>query len=469
MNFTQFLFILNARKWIILGVLLLSVVLTAAVSMWLPKEYTATTTMIIDSKSKDPFTGQLMPSQMFPGYMATQIEIIKSSQVASRVVRDLNLAQNSATHQQFMEATQGQGSIEQWLGEALLQKISAEPSREASIITIGFSGADPRFAAIVANAFAKAYIETNLDLRVAPAKQTAIWFDQQISQLRTNLENAQQKLSAYQRKQGLVESEERLDVETRRLADLAGQMVAAQSSSFDASSRTRDSRSLPEVINNPVVQSLKAQVAQGEGKLAELSKRVGMNHPEFLRVQAEVNSYKARLATELNTATRGVGATAGAARERLSELSAAFERQKARVLALKQQREEATLLARDLENAQRIYDAALQRYGQSRMEAQSTQTDIAVLNAATPPTQASKPRVFFNLLLAVFFGTLIGVGLGFFVELLDRRVRSGQDIVSALEIPVLAEVSRKGSVLDMLRRLFQGLPRWSVLHFRTAR
>ncbi len=455
MNFTQFLLILNARKWIILGVLLLTVAVTAAVSLLLPKEYTATATLIIDSKSKDPFTGQLLPSQMFPGYMATQIDVIKSSQVANKVVSGLKLTDSPGTREQFIAATQGEGSIEQWLGDLLLQKLNVEPSRESSIISIGFTGSDPRFAAIVANAFAKSYIETSLDLRLAPARQTAAWFDQQITQLRQNLDQAQQKLTAYQREKGIVESEERLDVETRRMADLAGQMVAAQSASFDASSRTRDSASLPEVINNPVVQNLKAQVAQGEGKLAELANRVGANHPDFIRLQAEVSSYRAKLAHELGTATRGVGATAGAARQRFGELSGAFERQKAKVLALKQQREEAALLARDLENAQRIYDSALQRYGQSRMEAQSTQTDIAVLNPAVAPTQPSKPRVILNVLLSLFLGTLLGVGVGFLVELLDRRVRSGRDIAAGLEIPVLAEVTKNSRVLEALRRLFR--------------
>jgi uncharacterized protein involved in exopolysaccharide biosynthesis len=186
-----------------------------------------------------------------------------------------------------------------------------------------------------------------------------------------------------------------------------------------------------------------------------MAKRIGVNHPEFLRLQAAVNANKAQLATEISTATRGVGATAGVARQRYNELSAAFEQQKAKVLALKQQREEASLLVRDLENAQRIYDGALQRYGQSNLEAQSTQTDISVLNPAVVPTQASKPRVLFNVLLAVFFGTLLGVGIGFLVELLDRRVRSGQDIASVLEIPVLAEVARKGRWLEMLRRMIR--------------
>ncbi|MEW6591138.1 MAG: chain length determinant protein EpsF [Pseudomonadota bacterium] len=453
MNLTQFLLILNARKWIILGVLALTVAVTTAVSLLLPKEYTATTTLIVDSKSKDPLTGQLLPSQLFPGYMATQIDVIKSAQVAQRVVRELKLADNPAVRQQFMEATKGKGTVEQWLAGVLLRKLEAEPSRESSIISVSFSGADPQFSAALANAFAKAYIETSLDLRLAPARQTAAWFDQQIVQLRQKVDEAQQKLTAYQREKGIVESEERLDVETRRMADLAGQMVAAQSVAYDATSRSGQSANLPEVNNSPVVQNLKVQIAQGEGKLAELGKRVGVNHPDYQRLLAEVASYKVQLAVELSTATRGVGATAGAARQRVSELSAAFERQKTRVLELKQQREEATLLARDLENAQRVYDSALQRYGQTRMEAQSTQTDIAVLNPAVPPTDPSKPRVILNILMSLFLGTLLGVGVGFMLELVDRRVRSGQDIVAALGIPVLAEVKKPSRLEAIVQRM----------------
>lgn len=454
MNFIQFLLILNARKWIILGVLALTVAVTVAVSLLQTKEYTAIATLIVDSKSKDPFTGQLLPAQMFPGYMATQIDVIKSATVARKVVRDLKLAENPATRQKFMEATNGKGTIEQWLADVLVQRLEAEPSRESNIINVAFSGTEPQFAAAMANAFAKAYIETSLDLRLAPARQTAEWFDQQIVQLRQKVDEAQQKLTAYQREKGIVESEERLDVETRRLADLVGQMVAAQSLAFDAASRTRQSANLPEVNNSPVVQNLKVQIAQGEGKLAELSKRVGANHPDYLRLQAEVASYKTKLALELGTATRGVGATAGAARQRVNELSSAFERQKARVLELKQQREEASLLARDLENAQRVYDSALQRYGQTRMEAQSTQTDIAILNPAVAPGSPSKPRVFLNILIALFMGTMLGVGTGFLVELLDRRVRSAQDI-AGLDIPVLGEVASRSRLAALLQRLFR--------------
>lgn len=454
MNFIQFLLILNARKRVILGVLLVTVAITTTVSLLLPKEYTAAVDLIVDSKSKDPMTGQLFPSQMFPGYMATQIDVIKSSNVAQKVVDELKLANSSRMREQFMEATEGKVSIEKWIGERLLKSLSVEPSRESSVITISFRGSDPQFSSLIANAFAKSYIDTSLELRVAPAKLTAAWFDQQIIQLRDNLDKAQQKLTAYQREKGIVESQERLDVETRRMEEIAGQVVAAQSASFDANSRARDSSSMPEVVNSPGVQNLKAQLAQGEVKLAELALRVGKNHPEYQRVQAEVDGFKAKLDTEIKTASRGIGATATAARQRFAELGGAFANQKTRILGLKQQREEASLLAREVENAQRIYDSALQRYGQSRMESLSTQTDIAVLNPATVPLHPSKPRVLLNVLISVFLGTLLGVGVGFLVELLDRRVRSGQDIVEGLDIPVLAEVSRPGRRLAFLHRWF---------------
>ncbi len=457
MNLIQFLIILRARIWVVLSIFLVAVATTTLVTIFLlPNEYTATTSLVVDSKAKDQFTGQLMPIQLLPGYMATQTDILLSRKVALTVVDNLKLTESPGTHEQFMEATEGKGNIRDWLADLLLLKLNVQPSLESSVIKVSFTGTDPKFAALVANAFATAYIETSLDLRLAPAKQSAAWFDQQIVQLRENVDKAQQKLTAYQREKGIVESDDRnMDVETRRMVDLAGQMVSAQSALFDASSRARASSSLPEVISNPVVQGLKAQVAQGEGKLAEMAGRLGTNHPEFLRLQAEVNTYKVKLATELSTASSGVGATAGAARQRFNELSTAFDRQKAKVLSLKQQREEAMLLGRDLANAQQIYDAALQRYGQTRMEAQSTQTDVAVLNPAIPPTEKSKPKTLLNILLSAFIGIILGVALAFVLEMLDRRVRSGFDIASELEIPVLAELGGAGGTwTTFLRRIF---------------
>lgn len=454
MTAAQLLHILYARKWIILGVAFLIVAITVVINLLLPKEYTASATLIIDSKSKDPLTGQMIPTQLLPGYVATQIDVIKSRPVVNKVIEQNKILNAAGVRDDFVKSG-GEGNINDWLAALLQTKLEAEPSRDSNVITISYAATTPQFAAIMANSFARAYIQTNLDLRVEPAKQTAIWYDQQIAQLRDKLSEAQQKLTAYQREKGLMDSEERLDVESRRLTELAGQLVAAQSAGYDSRSRVSKSESLPEVINNPVVQNLKAQLAAREANLAELGKKVGAQHPDYMRLQAEVDTIRAKLRDEIELAKSGVAATASASNQREAGLRSAYEAQRSRLLAMKDQREELSRLVRDAENAQRIYDAALQRYVQIRMESQSTLTDIAILNAATVPSKPSGPNVVLNSLIALLACLPLAIGVGVMVEMVDRRVRTAADLENALGIPLLAEISKKRF---RLRNWFSRIP-----------
>ncbi len=157
MNFSQFLLILKARFWIILITFLLVVTTTVVVSLLLPKSYTATTSLVLNYKGMDPVTGVVLPAQLMPGYMATQIDIITSRNVAIKVVDQLNFAKSASAQQQFIDDTKGKGDIRTWFADLLLKKLDVKPSRESSVIEISFSGADPEFAAAVANAFADAY------------------------------------------------------------------------------------------------------------------------------------------------------------------------------------------------------------------------------------------------------------------------------------------------------------------------
>jgi chain length determinant protein EpsF len=443
MSFTQFLTILRARWRVAVLALGVTVATTLAVSLLLPKNYTAGVSLVVDSKAKDPITGILLPSQLLPGYLATQVDILQTHNVALKVVEGLKLTDNPTIREKFQAATEGKGEIKHWLADLLLKKLDVKPSRESSVIEVTFSGTDPGFAAVVANAFAQAYMQTNLELRVEPARQSTAWYDGQVKQLRDNLEKAQVKLSEFQREKGLTVSDERsIDVETARLNELSSQLVAAQSQTYDTTSRQQQSlNALAEVEQNPLIQGLKHDLATSEVKLSDLAQKFGKNHPQYRQAQAEVDSMRAKLETEMKVATRTVGTSAKVAVSREGDIRAALAAQKSRLQTLKKQRDEAAVLIRDVENAQRLYDAALQRYGQTRLEAQSTQTDIAVLNPAVPPVEASSPKILLNTLLAVFLGTLLGVGLAFLMELIDRRVRSGEDLSIALEIPVLGEIS----------------------------
>jgi chain length determinant protein EpsF len=435
MSFSTFLAILRARFWVILLVLATTVGTAAVVSLLLPPTYKATTTVVVDSKSKDPVSGALIPMQLMAGYVATQVDIITSRKVAGKVVDTLKLAEVPQVKADFQAATQGKGNIRDWLAGSLVKNLDVDPSRESTAIGISFKAVDPNFAAVVANAFARAYIDTNLELRTEPARQVSAWFETQLKQLRDNLEQAQAKLSTYQRERGLVASDERLDVETARLAELSSQLVGAQSSSYDAASRQGGEGA--DVMNSGVVQQLRTDLARQEAALAQLAQNLGQNHPQYQRTKAEVDTLRAKLEAEKRAATRVTTTTASSAKQREASLRAAVAGQKSRVLELKQQRDELSVLMRDVESAQRIYDGALQRQSQTQMEAQATQTEIAILNPAIPPLEPDSPKLLLNLVLATFLGTLLAVGVALLLEMMDRRLRAPQDIVDMLGIPVL--------------------------------
>jgi capsular polysaccharide biosynthesis protein len=109
-------------------------------------------------------------------------------------------------------------------------------------------------------------------------------------------------------------------------------------------------------------------------------------------------------------------------------------------MQIKQQRDEATVLQRDVEGAQRAYDAVSSRLTQSSLESQTKQTNTALLNAASEPTRHSSPNIALNSLLAVFVGAMFAVAFALLRELQDRRLRSVQDGVQVLGIPVIGHL-----------------------------
>ena len=101
-----------------------------------------------------------------------------------------------------------------------------------------------------------------------------------------------------------------------------------------------------------------------------------------------------------------------------------------------------------MDNAQRIYDVAMQKLAESAMESNSDATNVAVLKAAPEPVKHSKPRRMLNLILACFLGGLLGISFVLILELMDRRIRTAFDIEQELKLPVLADLtglnSRRG-------------------------
>jgi polysaccharide biosynthesis transport protein len=443
--------ILRARKKRVFLVVFLFVAGALAASVLLPKSYIAQSAIVINSSGRDALTGLVMPTQLSPNSVATQVDIIASHNVALKVVDRLKLTESRAVQEQFQQQTGGTQSVNDWLADRLLTRLKVRPSRESNVITLEFSAADPTFAAELANAFAEAYIQASLELSVDPAKRQSDWFDTQLVQLRTNLQDAKQRLTQYQQTQSVVGTDDRLDVESSKLGEVSSQLVAAQAAMYEANTRHRQMtqalergqiEQLPDILGNTLLQSMKADLARAEAKLAESAERYGRNHPQYISAAAEVKSLREKLASELRTAQGAIRQSAQIAQARVAELQRAQDRQKSEILSLKDQRNGADVLNREVESAQRAYDAVLQRGNEVRLQSQLNQSSVSVLNRAYPPIAPARPLIVLNVILGALIGTLLGVAFALLSESMDRRVRSPASLATTSGLLVLAEIPR---------------------------
>ena len=208
------------------------------------------------------------------------------------------------------------------------------------------------------------------------------------------------------------------------------------------------------MLQNPLINSLKADIARLEAKLQESNVNLGKNHPQTQRTETELASLKAKLGAETHKITSSITTTYNVGKQKEKELLEAIERQKNRVLALSQQRDEIAVLKRDVESAQRAFEGVSQRSALTRLESLSIQTNAVVLAAATEPLKPSRPKVILNILVSVFLGTFLGIGAALVLELVNRRVRSTADLEEVLELPVLAVIQSTA-----LKRKKRRLPR----------
>jgi succinoglycan biosynthesis transport protein ExoP len=459
MRLSQFVRILWVHRRMCLAIFVGMLVLAVAASFLLPKKYTGESAVVVDERGIDPLAQEgAMPVQLAANFVATQVDVIESHNVALKVVDRMKLVMDPEVIEKFNDKTGGVGSIRDWEAEELLKSLTVKPSRDSNVIFLQFVAKDPQVAADIANSFADNYITTSLELKVDPARRQAGWFDQQVNDLRSALETAQQKLSSYQGQHGVIgndDSNNRLDAETARLTEISNHMVAAQAAMYDAETRQkqmndaltkgRSSESVT-ILQNPLLQNLKTELARSEARFADVSQRFDHNHPQYMSAQAELESLREKVAGEISNAVGTVAREAQIARQNMTDLQRAMEQQRKRILDLQHNQDEYTVLKRDVESARTAYDSSLQRGGETRLESRLKNTNTAILNYAYAPMKPSSPRLLLNLALAIVLGSMLAVSASLIKERFDPRVHSRADLLEGAELAVLAELPRARSV-----------------------
>ena len=454
MSLSQILVILRARWRMVFGVFGGVLAFVLVLTLFWPKQYTASSSLVVDAKS-DPVSGAsgggVVSEQLLASYVNTQSDVIASRRVAQRVVKTLKLEADPALMQRWRSATKGVGDFNIWLADYLVTKkltvapVHDSPTHASNVIEISVSWPNADRAAALANAFAQAAIETNIELKVEPAKLYANWFNQRSRALRDDLVAKQKRLSDYQNSSGLVATDEKLDVENARLAELSTQLVTIQGLREESQSRQRGAgggniESLPEVLQSPVIQALKAELSQAEARQPDIAARLGKNHPDYQAAVAEIANLRQRIARESANIAASLGNTTQVNVRREAEVRQALEAQKNKVLELKHAHDQAAILQSDVNSAQRDLDAVSERYAQSSLESQSSLTNVVQLTSASPPLFPSSPKLLLNILIGIFMGGLCGIGVALFLEALHPRVRLDEDLLNLLGVPILGKI-----------------------------
>ena len=440
MNIKQLYLILKSRFRVFIYTFLGVFILVAIITFLMSKAYTANASLIFKMKGPDPVTGVSQPLSMLGNYISTQIDVINSYRVSLKVVDKLHIDQNPKMQEKFQEKTGGAGDIRYWIADLIANNLSITPSRDSGVLTLSYTSSDPEFSKLVVNAFAESYLETNVEMSSEPSRKAMDFLGKKKQQLRDELLKAQSAVAAYLQDQGITSSVENADIENAKLNELTAQLSVAESQSLEATNRNKAAMNKevsPDILSNPLIQNLKIQITNAQAKLAELSNKYASNHPLMRSAKAELDQLNADYSRQLNQVQSSLGSSADIYQKRESELRAAVDAQKKRLLTLNRSRDKLSVLQREVENAQLAYNNINLRVSESSLQGSSTEGDVLLLSAAVTPTRPSKPNVLFNLFFGVLAGGFLGLLVAYAKELLDRRVRCVDDVEGLLDIPVL--------------------------------
>jgi len=446
LNFSRLLLVLIARRKIIALALLCTVVTTLALTLILPKTYKATSTMVLNYKGVDPVSGFTLSAQLMPRYMATQVDILTNVAVALDVVDVLGLVERPRFQKQFRSNRERQENVRVLIAEALLKKLTVVPARESSVLDIIYKDADPTFAADVANAFAQAYQSANVKLKIDPILKTAGYFQQQVRQSLDRLEKAQNEFTLFQKKNNILTTERGIDVDSLRYNELSTQLVALQGELMAAASQSRQMQSnsltnAPDVIANPLIQTLKAELTRAEIRMEQTAGRFERAHPLYKSSQFEVERIRSELASQSRIIGKGVESRETILGQRTLHLQSDMAALKARILDRNRARDALAILARQVDSAQRNYAVTSERSAQADLESQSSQSDISLLNVAKTPVKPASPDLVINLASAVVLGLALGCACAVMAEKRDHRIRSVFDLEIQTNVPLLAVIT----------------------------
>ncbi len=408
-------------------------------------------------------------------YIKTQLSILKSDAIARKAVTSLHLDQAAADKPGLLmwpfsllfslaRATDSP-VVQQDAVESFKHNLKADAINNSNVIEVTYTAGDPVLAASAVNTAVQALVEQNLDMKVAPAREAMQWLNGSLEKIKANMTDTATRLQDFKQDKGLlVTGENDTNISLKNLSDLTSKALAAEVRRNEAEvkyqrvlalSKEEDGlMSLPEVIDNKLIQDLKNQEAVSAKQSAELTKRYGEKHPQIIRLKNEKDTMDRQIQAEVSHIVASIKNDYHDSLRVEQSLKASLGRQKAAAMNYERRSSEYELKKQDVDGAKGVYDTVLKRLQESSMMNLNIST-INFFQKAEPPLKPYKPKIKMNLLMGLALAVFSSLCAGMVLEYLDRTCKTPEDIQDNLGLAVLGVVPRS---LELVGRQLKGVP-----------
>lgn len=448
MSILQFLRIVWAGRMLILASTLACFLIALVTVQVVPPRYEAQSRVMLDVIKPDPVTGQVMATAFLRAYTKTQVELVKDQQVARRVVDKLKWSTDPVQQTRFRNrGDKEESDFDRWASQRVMAGAEAKLIQGSNILEITYGSNSPTEAKQVADALREAYVDMTLQSRRETARRNAQWYEAQAEKSKTILFQAEATKAAFERESGIVLQDDKIDIDTARLAALASQGAS------------------PVIAPAAAASQGGATLAALEAEIAEQAKVLGPNHPGLQQLKRRREVLAQQVAQERNAS----GAAAAAAMNAARATTGLLEAQKAKVMAQREKVERLRLMQDEINLRRDQHNRALTRAAQLRQEADIAEAGVIPLGTAITPQVPEFPQKGPIMGAAIAVGGGLGIVIALLRELFGRRVRSAEDLAGVVDAPVLAIIRNPAKRRERgARRPFLRLPRSAAAQRRAA-
>ena len=488
------------RKWSIISLTLVVMMLAALVVLTITPVYQAVSTLMIEKQgakvvSIEDVYGLDSSSNE---YLQTQFELLKSRNLAERVVRDLNLTQHPEFDirqqpepmidirgwmsgidiRQYLPITMPEdiaagdqplteADIFDWAVEKLMKSTNIVPVGKTQLVKVQIELEDALMAAEAANALANAFIESQLEARLDMTQTATSWMNERLAGLKEKLQFSERQLQEFRERENLVDLQGVTTVTAGELSQTGDRLIDARRARAEAESQYRQVASMksggwqrlatvPAVLSNPLIQQFKAEEAKARSKVEELSRRYGPQHPKMQSARSELETATASLRSQVEQIVASIEREYQLARANENSLQSSFERNKDQIQDITRKEFKLRELQREVDTNRALYDTFMKRLKETSATSDLEAANARIVDRAVVPDKPVKPKKTLIVLLAGILAGMFGVGLTLLLEVLNNTFKGTDEIENRLNLPVLG-------VLPQLK----GRERKEILHMFT--